>query len=40
MGPNAFVLSVEDVTPAPFNQPPYAPSGDTAVAGCTVTGLK
>jgi hypothetical protein len=40
MGPNAFVLSVEDVTPAPFNQPPYAPSGDTATAGCTVTGLK
>ena len=40
MGPNEFALVVEDVTPAPFNQPPYAPSGDTATDACTVTGLK
>ena len=28
-GNNRFVLSVMDVTPAPYNQPPYPPSGDT-----------
>jgi len=39
-GVNEFTLTVEDVTPAPFNQPPYSPSGDTAAASCTVTGLK
>lgn len=39
-GPNEFVLTLEDVTPAPFNQPPYSPSGDTAAASCTVTGLE
>jgi hypothetical protein len=29
LGTNRFELTVEDVTPAPYNQPPYAPSGDT-----------
>jgi len=39
VGQNVFTLSVEDVTPAPYNQPPFAPSGDTAGGGCTVTAL-
>jgi hypothetical protein len=38
VGDNRFTLAAEDVTPAPYNQPPYAPSGDTARNGCTVTG--
>ena len=38
IGDNVFSLVVEDVTPAPFNQPPYPASGDTAVASCMVTG--
>ncbi len=38
-GTNVFTLQTEDVTPAPYNQPPYPPSGETASAGCTVTGL-
>jgi len=29
LGTNTFSLLGEDVTPAPFNQPPFAPSGDT-----------
>lgn len=29
LGTNLFELTVEDVTPVPYNQPPYAPSGDT-----------
>jgi len=37
VGENRFVLHVEDVTFAPYNQPPYAPSGDEARASCTVT---
>lgn len=39
MGGNHFTLAAEDVTPAPYNQPPHPPSGDTARAGCTVTGV-
>jgi hypothetical protein len=38
-GDNVFTLMVEDVTPAPYNQPPYLPSGDTATGSCTVTGV-
>jgi len=38
-GDNRFDLAVEDVTPAPFNQPPWPPAGDTATDGCTVTGI-
>ncbi len=30
IGDNTFVLSAEDVTPSPYNQPPYPPSGDTS----------
>ncbi len=39
VGGNVFTLSVEDVTVAPYNQPPYPPAGDTASAACTVTGV-
>ncbi len=39
VGDNTFQLFVEDVTPSPFNQPPYPPAGDTANAACTVTGV-
>jgi hypothetical protein len=39
VGENTFTLVSEDVTPAPYNQPPYAPSGDTDTATCTVTGV-
>lgn len=36
-GVNRFTLSAIDVTPAPWNQPPYPPSGDAATASCTLT---
>jgi hypothetical protein len=39
LGTNTFTLVAEDVTPFPYNQSPYPPSGDTATAGCTVTGI-
>ena len=39
IGDNIFSLAVEDVTPSPYNQPPYPPSGDTGTANCTVTGV-
>ncbi len=39
IGDNLFQLSAEDVTPAPWNQPPYPPAGDTATDVCTVTGI-
>jgi hypothetical protein len=39
IGDNLFTLVAEDVTPAPYNQPPYPPAGDTAVVVCTVTGI-
>lgn len=38
-GLNRFTLRVEDVTPAPYNQPPYPPSGDSATSICTVEGI-
>ena len=37
LGDNTFSLVAEDVTPAPYNQPPYAPAGDTDSAQCVVT---
>lgn len=37
IGVNTFTLTVQDVTPVPYNQPPYAPAGDTAEDACTVT---
>ena len=39
VGDNVFTLVAEDVTPAPYNQPPFPPAGDTDGASCTVTGL-
>lgn len=39
VGENTFTLVVEDVTPPPWNLPPYPPAGDTAVSACTVTGI-
>jgi len=38
-GENKFILSSIDVTPPPYNQPPYWPSGRTASDSCAVTGL-
>jgi hypothetical protein len=38
VGENRFTLTAEDVTPAPWNQPPYPPAGDTATDGCVLTG--
>lgn len=39
VGDNTFQLVAEDVTPSPFNQPPYPPAGDTSTSTCTVTGV-
>jgi len=39
VGGNTFELVAEDVTPAPYNLPPYAPAGDVATASCLVTGI-
>ncbi len=39
VGDNLFSLVVEDVTPSPYNQPPYPLSGDTATDSCIVTGV-
>jgi hypothetical protein len=39
IGENLFLMLAEDVTPAPYNQPPYPPAGDTDTAYCTVTGV-
>lgn len=36
LGTNNFQLLAEDVTPAPFNQPPHPPSGDTSYDSCQV----
>jgi hypothetical protein len=38
VGGNLFTFTGADVTPAPWNQPPYAPAGDTDSATVTVTG--
>ncbi len=37
VGVNTFTLVGEDVTAAPYNQPPYSPSGDTDISICTST---
>lgn len=39
VGDSVFYLVAEDVTPAPYNQPPYPAAGDTATGTCTVTGI-
>lgn len=37
IGDNHVTLVAEDVTPAPYNQPPYPPAGDTDTGRCKVT---
>lgn len=37
IGSNTFDLIAEDVTPAPYNQPPYPAAGDTDTSTCVVT---
>lgn len=37
LGENEFVLQAFDVTPAPYNQPPYPGAGDTDTSRFTVT---
>jgi hypothetical protein len=39
IGINTFTLSTADVTPSPYNQPPYPPSGDTDYDLCIVEGI-
>ncbi len=39
VGDNIFTLVAADVTPAPYNQPPYPPAGFTDSRFCTVTGI-
>ncbi len=38
-GENLFTLVAEDVTPPPYNLPPYPPAGDTDNASCLITGV-
>ncbi len=38
-GDTRFSLRSMDVTPAPFNQPPYPPAGSFDSDGCTITGV-
>ena len=40
VGDSLFTLRAEDVTPSPYNQSPYPPSGDTAGDACTVRGIQ
>jgi hypothetical protein len=39
IGETVFSLVAEDVTPAPYNQPPYPLAGDTDTDSCTVMGI-
>jgi hypothetical protein len=39
VGTNIFTLVCEDVTFAPYNNPPYAPSGDSSASICIVVGI-
>ncbi|MFH1509512.1 MAG: FG-GAP repeat protein [bacterium] len=39
-GNNVFTLFGEDITPSPYNQPPYPPSGDTDTDACIVMGVQ
>jgi len=38
LGESEFRLVVEDVTPAPYNQPPYPAAGDRSTRACIITG--
>jgi len=37
VGDNTFLITAEDITPAPYNQPPHPAAGDTYTDSCTVT---
>jgi len=39
IGDNVFSLIAVDITPSPYNQPPYPPAGDSDTASCTVTAV-
>jgi len=39
-GENEFILYTRDVTPAPYNQPPYPPSGHYETHTAAVTGIE
>lgn len=39
VGDNTFILTVQDVTDAPYNQPPYYPAGDKDMDSAVVTGI-
>ncbi len=39
VGENVFTLAAEDVTPSPYNQPPYPPAGDTCTSQQIFTAL-
>lgn len=39
IGENYFTLVAADVTPSPYNQPPYPPSGDMHNDGCQLTAV-
>jgi len=39
LGENLFRLVAMDITPAPYNQPPYPPAGDSATDTATITGM-
>ncbi len=39
IGNNTFNLFAEDVTPTPYNQPPYPPAGHEASDGCVITAV-
>jgi hypothetical protein len=38
VGVNTFRMTAADVTPPPYNQPPYPPAGDMDTDGCSVIG--
>ncbi len=38
VGVNSFLLRAVDVTPPPYNQPPWLPASDSDTGQCTVTG--
>ena len=40
IGTSRIVLVAEDVTPAPYNLPPYLPAGDTDSDSCTIEGIE
>jgi plastocyanin len=39
IGSNVFELLAQDVTPSPFNQPPYPQAGDTDSESCTIVAM-